>query len=187
MGRRKLDQYFTPEEAVAELLKAVPLISPHHHVFEPCAGMGNIAAPLICHGCSVLTNDVDPGMPTDMHADIALPENWVKYVNDGDVCVFDWIISNPPFSKAHEIVPLAVENARIGVAMLLRLSFLEPVEKKQPRAAFLESTPPQMMIVLPRISFTGDGKTDSVTCAWFVWLKDGMRATKPIHVVRRAR
>jgi hypothetical protein len=28
------------------------------------------------------------------------------------------------------------------------------------------------LIVLPRISFTGNGKTDSVTCGWFIWIKD---------------
>jgi hypothetical protein len=34
---------------------------------------------------------------------------------------------------------------------------------------WLAEHPPTKLIVLPRISFTGDGKTDSVTCAWYVW------------------
>jgi hypothetical protein len=29
------------------------------------------------------------------------------------------------------------------------------------------------MLILPRISFTGDGKTDSVTVAWVIWDKSG--------------
>jgi hypothetical protein len=52
--------------------------------------------------------------------------------------------------------------------MLLRLSYLEPTED---RGAWLNSHPPTDLIVLPRISFTGNGKTDSVTCAWIVWRK----------------
>ena len=184
MPRRKLDQYFTPEAAVTELLARAPIISPHHIVLEPCSGMGSIAVPLICHGCSVLTNDVDPAMPADEHADMTLEENWARHE-------VDWFVSNPPFSKAHIIVPYAVRYARIGAAMLLRLSFLEPTEDRQPRGEFLERRPPDMQIVLPRISFTGDGKTDSVTCAWFVWLKEMGQPflvnTPPIQVVRRAR
>jgi 16S rRNA A1518/A1519 N6-dimethyltransferase RsmA/KsgA/DIM1 with predicted DNA glycosylase/AP lyase activity len=183
--RRKHDQYFTPESAVAELLKRVP-ISPHHRVLEPCAGSGNIAVPLICHGCDVATNDIDPAMPADTHEDAADVQWWQLGLYDprsGDVPrVFDWAVSNPPFSRAHQIVPLAYEHARLGVAMLLRLSFLEPVAN---RAEFLHTFPPTHLVVLPRISFTGNGKTDSVTCAWMVWIKDGIPSD--VHVVPRAR
>lgn len=52
--------------------------------------------------------------------------------------------------------------------MLLRVSFLEPCND---RAEFLAAHPPRLF-VLPRISFTGDGKTDNVTCAWYVWDKE---------------
>jgi hypothetical protein len=55
------------------------------------------------------------------------------------------------------------------VAMLLRLSFLEPTRERGP---WLAKNPPDLVIVLPRISFTGDGKTDSVTCAWMIWDAD---------------
>jgi hypothetical protein len=52
--------------------------------------------------------------------------------------------------------------------MFLRLSYLEPVRN---RGAWLAAHPPTGLIVLPRISFTGDGQTDTVTCAWMVWDK----------------
>ena len=52
------------------------------------------------------------------------------------------------------------------MAFLLRLSFLEPTLT---RREFLRANPPKRVIVLPRISFTGDGRTDSVTCAWLIW------------------
>ena len=52
--------------------------------------------------------------------------------------------------------------------MLLRLSYAEPCLN---RAEWLKAHPISHLIVLPRISFTGNGKTDNVTCAWFVWDK----------------
>ena len=43
-------------------------------------------------------------------------------------------------------------------------------------AYFLDSNPPTQVIVLPRYSFRpndeGKKQTDSVTCAWLVWLED---------------
>jgi hypothetical protein len=64
--------------------------------------------------------------------------------------------------------------------MLLRLSYLEPCNN---RAEFLSVNPPSL-IVLPRISFTGDGKTDNVTCAWFVW--DFSAQERQVRVVTKA-
>ena len=49
------------------------------------------------------------------------------------------------------------------------------------RGAWLAAYPPTTLIVLPRISFTGDGNTDSATCAWFVWDRDA--ASQRIVVV----
>jgi hypothetical protein len=77
-------------------------------------------------------------------------------------------VSNPPFNLAEAIVPLALEHARIGVAMVLRLSWFEPTLD---RADFLKQHPPAL-INMPRHDFRGDGKTDSVTSAWFIWLAD---------------
>jgi hypothetical protein len=39
---------------------------------------------------------------------------------------------------------------------------------------------------MPRHSFTGDGNVDSVTCAWFIWIKKEkqMRLKKPHSTVR---
>lgn len=156
--RRRLDQYFTPASATRELLEQMSI---RGTVLECCSGDDAITAPLRSAGLMVCTNDIDPAMPSDFHRDMAAPESWVT-------TSFEWVISNPPFSLAPQIVPLAFASASVGIAMLLRLSFLEPVEN---RGAWLNANPPTHLIVLPRISFTGDGKTDNVTCAWMVWRK----------------
>ena len=33
-------------------------------------------------------------------------------------------------------------------------------------------TPPAKVLSLPRVSFTGDGATDSAPCWWMIWLRD---------------
>lgn len=156
--RRPLDQYFTPLSAALALLKYQPNIS--GAILEPCVGQGDLAAPLRRLG-KVVTNDIDPRMSADSHRNAALAEFWEWQALEPP----DWVVSNPPFSCCQPIIAGAFSVARRGVAMLLRLSYLEPCNN---RAGFLSQNPPSV-IVLPRISFTGDGKTDNVTCAWFVW------------------
>jgi hypothetical protein len=153
--RRKLDQYFTPVAATKILLAHVPVTGT---VVECCSGTNQIALPLWAHGLSVLTNDVDPAMPAISQEDATQAQFWEGHQPD-------WVISNPPFSCCHPIILHALQSARLGVAMLLRLSYAEPCND---RAELLTSRPPSLM-VLPRMSFTGDGKTDNVTCGWFIW------------------
>lgn len=161
--RRKNDFYPTPAWATEELIRRVPI---YGGILECCAGDGAIADVLASmSGVKVWRNDIDPTMPRlDFMADAAESDSWDLF-HQGD---FDWTVTNPPFNQAAQIVPLAYEHSIFGIAILLRLSFLEPVED---RGAWLNEHPPTTLIVLPRISFTGDGKTDSVTCAWMVWEK----------------
>lgn len=175
--RRKRDQYFTPEDAVATLLARIP-ITPHQTVLEPCVGSGNIAAPLICHGNVVFTNDIDSTFQADTYMDATDPLAWPFFQPA------DWVISNTPFSHAPQITPLAYDYAAVGIALLLRLSYLEPCLN---RDTWLATHPLSGVIPIPRISFTGDGKTDQVATAWFVWLKSGATLTPPIDVVPRCR
>ncbi len=158
--RRHLDQYFSPARATHVLQRHVSIKG---SVFECCNGDGGISKNLrgLVPGEPLITNDIDTALEADFHFDVARP--WSVPIK----C--DWVISNPPFNEAAVIIPHAYEYATVGVAMLLRLSYLEPCLN---RAAWLAQYPPTQLIVLPRISFTGDGKTDNVTCAWFVWIKD---------------
>lgn len=157
MSRRAHDFYPTPAWATEVLLERW-VIDRMPYVLEPCAGDGAIANVLKAHGIDVRTNDIDTSRDVDTYYDATAPNLWDKRPF--------YVVSNPPFSLASQIVPRAVESAIYGVAMLLRLSFLEPCED---RVVFLANHPPTRQLVLPRISFTGDGKTDNVTCAWFIW------------------
>jgi len=113
----------------------------------------------------VITNDLDVTHTADYHDNAC----------DGKAMIWgrpiDWVVTNPPFSDAAAILPIAFEQARVGVAFLLRLTFLEPCPN---RGEWLRLNARHMthLIVFgqPRPSFTGAG-TDSATVAWMVWNK----------------
>lgn len=169
MPRRPMDFYATADWMVEELLRRV---TPFGAVFECCAGAGDIAEPLRRRGHRVITNDLDATRACDSADDARNTWLWERTIPD-------WTITNPPFKVATPIVENALRYSRAGVAMLLRLTWLEPTRD---RADLLGRCPPTKLIVLPRYSFTGDGKTDSVTCAWMVWER---KATGTISVAPR--
>lgn len=86
-----------------------------------------------------------------------------------------WVIGNPPYNQLDSILENSLAHASIGVAMLLRITALEPTIKRSTRGFVLQSYADQMRYLIPfsapRPSYTSDGKTDAVTTAWFVWEK----------------
>lgn len=166
VGRLANDAYYTPEPFIKELLARVPDIG--GIILEPCAGDGAISHLLELHtppmpeAPEVWTNDIDDKLTgLDFTMDATKPELF-ELVNP------DWVVTNPPYNKdlMPDIVKNALQSAYQGVAMLLRLSFLEPTIE---RDSWLVENPPDLLIVTPRFSFKRNGKTDSMTTAWFVW------------------
>jgi hypothetical protein len=169
MTRRPHDFYPTCQLFTAELLARIPEIG--GSILEPCSGEHDMTAVLIEHDklTQIMTNDVDPEKTADLHLDAKDP---ALYAGQS----FDWVITNPPFSSAFEILQQAHAHAKKGVAFLCRLSFIEPTLERGP---WFIQNPPNLQIVLPRYSFTQDGKTDSVTCAWFIWFKEPPQGKYP--------
>lgn len=115
-----LEQYFTPPEVTSALLARLALHG--MTISEPCAGDGWIVRELREAGCKVKATDVDPkytatGMSIDFFSRRA------STVHQGAGA----IITNPPWSDAARFVRRALEFTP-NVAMLLRLTFLEPCE-----------------------------------------------------------
>lgn len=155
--RIPLDFYETPPWQSVALVRRVAISGT---VFECCCGDNSLTKAL--PPCDATTNDINPIRKADFHLDAALPSSWEAFGR------FDWVVTNPPFNRAFEILPLAVAAANVGVIFLGRLSFLEPTRD---RGEWLSSNPPSKQIVLPRWSYKQNGKSDCMTTAWFVWLK----------------
>lgn len=163
-SRNDLDFYETPVWMTNTLLHHHPL-SRGLRVVEPCAGDGAIARVLQRSHLHVVTNDIDQRHQTDHHEDATLDRLWASAFTDG----VDFVITNPPFNEAFRILQHAYSAARVGVAMLLRKTFLEPTRERGP---WLAAHPPSRIIGLPRHSFRGKG-SDSVSADWVIWQKPG--------------
>lgn len=159
MSRIPMDQYFTPHAAITRRL-----LTRHGWTtgvaLEPCAGAGAISDVMKEAGLEVITGDIDPMMDPD------ILWNFPVAAKMGACPEVDFIISNPPFNLANEIVKVALASCP-NVAMLLRLSWIEPTAGR--RQIWTLMPPTHVHPLHPRPCFTGDGKTDSSTCAWFVW------------------
>lgn len=166
MTRRENDFYPTLDDsAIGQLMKYWD-VPKHASILEPCAGDLHLVKQL-----------KDLEYYSVQYADLKILGD-CKYFDATSKYMWgnretekgkpDFTITNPPFALAHKILPLAYEYSKYGVAMLLRLSYLEPCKN---RAVWLAEHPISKIISIPRISFTGDGKKDMVATAWFVWDK----------------
>src|SRR3990167_10988770 len=84
---------------------------------------------------------------------------WDKGANQYDV-----VITNPPFYIAQEVINKALQDVKDGgyVVMLLRLNFFGSKARK---VFFEKQMPTWAYVHNRRMSFTDDGKTDSIEYA----------------------
>jgi len=83
---------------------------------------------------------------------------------------YDVIITNPPFNIAREIIEKALEDVKEGgyVVMLLRLNFFGSNQRFD---FWQKQLPVWTYVHHRRMSFTDDGKTDSIEYVHSVWQK----------------
>lgn len=157
--RRKHDFYPTELRLTKGLMKLVGSFI-EGQIIEPCNGMGHISQILKENNKNVITSDIMKG--SDWQGDATNELIWKQFP------IIDWTITNPPFNEALSILKNALKYSQKGVITLARLSFLEPTYDRTP---FWKQYPPNKLIINPRISFTQDGKSDSVTTCWICWGK----------------
>jgi len=137
------------ENAIATLLRHWDIFV-DAEIFDCCSGDGHLVKQLEAQEFeNVYEGDISSRA---FHFDATSYDHWDGY---GKV---DYVITNPPFSKVMDILPLAKEFSKSGVAMLLGLNFLEP---RKNRVDWLIENPISKIILM-----SGDSKT-----AWFVWDK----------------
>jgi hypothetical protein len=87
---------------------------------------------------------------------------------------FDWVITNPPFKAAEQFAIEGLRVARVGVALLVRTTFIE--SKGRYERLFTQHPPTmfaQYVERVPMVKGRLDRKASTATgYGWLVWLKD---------------
>jgi hypothetical protein len=138
--------------------------------WEPCAGLGHMSDVLREYFPHVTASDVEiyDNAPGYMQTcDAKSPAAVEQFAGNG----FDWIITNPPFGIAEQMLPHFLRHARHGVALLLRLQWLQGKERFD--HIFLDTPPAQCLVFTDRVGMCEGGydpKLSTATAyAWFVW------------------
>lgn len=171
--RHKFDYYVTPIDKIVEFLNEVIKYEPNMFndgiVLDPCAGGDENH--LMSYPEALKQIGVHNVKTIDIRKD-SLAEIKADYLT----CELNYkpktIITNPPFNIAEDIIKKAlsdvVENG--FVVMLQRLNFLGGQKRK---INFWNEIglPKYIFVHHRRMSFTDDGKTDSIEYAHYVWKK----------------
>jgi hypothetical protein len=167
-----LDYFPTPPWATRALIeKVMPQLGRrgdlHRQMaWEPACGEGHIAEVLAEYFGEVAASDIH---------DYGYGDAVLDFLHDGAVPPdADWIITNPPFGdKTEAFVLKAMRLARIGVAMFVRLQWLETVGRYE---AIFRDAPPTMIAFfaerVPLCKGRWDPEGDTATAyIWLVWVK----------------
>lgn len=158
-----LDDFPTPPWATRALLEQ---ISPSREMWawEPACNRGHMCEPLRQHFRAVDASDVYP-YGYGRVADFLMPGSEPR----GHPV--EWVITNPPFRLAEQFALRGFEVADAGVALFVRLAFLEGVGRRErlfkphPPAAIYQFTE---RVVLHKGKLTATGSTATAYC-WVVW------------------
>jgi hypothetical protein len=185
--RKVSDFYATPVPVVQSFLRAwaadfsVLGFPGIRSILDPCAGgvkpqhgskvnIEEMAYPMaICKSSNLFPDLPSPkqivtvDIRSDSPADICCDYRMLKIEPQPDL-----IISNPPFVFAQEFIEKALTDVKHGgyVVMLLRLNYFESIGRLN---FWHRHMPERTYVHAERISFTKDGKTDSVAYMHAVW------------------
>lgn len=167
------DYFPTPPYATRALIERVfPQVGARadcrkQSAWEPACGAGHMAEVLEEYFASVLATDKYEYGYGFAGFDFVNPEK-------PPVADADWIISNPPFGDLTEqFVLRALDIAKVGVAMFVRLQWLETIGRYE--RLFKDKPPTLIAFFCERVALAGghydpDGGT-ATAYIWLVWLK----------------
>lgn len=158
LAREKDDFYPTPPEATQALLTAESFTG---DIWEPACGDGAISKVLEAAGHRVVSSDL---------IDRGYGETGIDFLMEHKSRAPN-VITNPPFKLANDFVSVAVHLSSGKVAMLLKIAFLEGVE----RSLLFKRTPlARVHVFSKRVTFRNTTRGDvsgsgMMAFAWFVW------------------
>lgn len=160
VDRNKTDFYATPPEvtvALLDFLESEGQIEPFDLIWEPANGSGAMEQVMLDRGYAVLGTDLNPQTPG---------RDSIDFLQSNLEC--DWIITNPPFSKATEFITHALELGK-PCAFLLKSQFWHAKSRLD---LFREHPPAYVLPLTWRPDFLYGAKSGSPTMEvlWTVWL-----------------
>ena len=105
------DEKMTPIDLAQKLIQYVPLRY-NDRVLEPFRGTGNFY------------NHYPPSVKKDW-CEINENRDFFNYTED-----YDWVITNPPYSKIQTVLEKMLKEARVGIALLIGIINLTPKRLK---------------------------------------------------------
>jgi len=164
------------------------------HAWDPACNRGFMARPMGEYFDRVLATDVFDYGYDGMAAQCDFLLDWPGQIG-ADV---DWVVSNPPFNVADQFIRMALSEAKVGVAMFVRVAFDEGQARYEnlfrylPEAyamPFVERVPlhrgklrdPARRYFDPKANGGGGAwKKPSTATAyqWLVWLTAGCKITE---------
>lgn len=160
-----LDDFPTQPWATRALCEALIRLGyhlPDLDAREPAANRGHMVRPLREYFRAVDAadqHDYGAGFPVQDYLFGPLPG------------LVDWTITNPPFRLAEDFINRAIASSRVGVAMLVRLAFLEGVGRFD---RLFSQDPPSLIlqfaerVVMHRGKLSAKGSTATAYC-WLIW------------------
>ena len=159
--RAENDYYATPTRAGLDLIRIYPSIK---DIWECACGGGSLCVGFDeVHKLSRSSDLIDRGYGEGGVDFLLQTEPWAG-----------WIVTNPPYKFALEFAERAIELAQGGVALFLRVQFLE----SQKRQRLFIKSPPNFVYVYakrcPQCALNGDFSNptgNATTYCWFIWDK----------------
>jgi hypothetical protein len=181
MAQRKephdsLDFFPTPPWSTRALCERLHRSGALNTCWEPACGAGHMAQPLKEYFKHVYATDIhDYGYGA--LDDFLLPR-------PGGHQRFDFIITNPPFRLAHEFAENALRFALAGVALLVRIQFLEGQERY--RSLFSRCPPTWILQFTERVTMLkgrlhNDSTSTATAYCWLVWLLPQVNSITRFH------
>lgn len=160
--REFADFYPTPAYVTEELLKREKFSG---DIWEPACGEGHISKILEQQGYKVRSTDI---------IDYGYGESNINFLRDeffARLPKADNIVTNPPFMYATEFVYRAKEMTNNKIALFLKTTFLEGVERYK---IFQDQEYPLKTVYQfsRRIAFGNSKNGGMLAFAWFVWDKN---------------
>ncbi len=160
------DFFPTPAWATHALIENEPF---EGEIWECACGDGAMARVLETRGHRVISSDL---------YDRGYGEVGYDFLSSARTA--DNIVTNPPYNAAEGFVHRGIQNSRRKLALLLRLAFLEGVQRA--RTIYSRVPPSRVWVFSERVTFypkeavrKGSGTT---AYAWFVWDKDAPSRTE---------